>query len=62
MFKYYIRREPDVVRLGDFSLVFNTDDKNVQQFQINAIIRHEDYTSNSFHDDIALIKLENSAS
>ncbi|XP_063700441.1 ovochymase-2-like [Culicoides brevitarsis] len=50
------REPPDIVRLGDLNLLTDDDEKETQQFEIKAIIRHPSYKPR--YNDIALVKLK----
>ncbi|CAO1432044.1 unnamed protein product [Diamesa tonsa] len=51
-------KRPNVVRIGDFDLLSDTDDEYVQQMYIADIIRHPEYSISSNYHDIALIKVD----
>lgn len=53
------RTPPDIVRIGEKSLV--STDPLKQDFGIESIIGHPEYRPNQLYNDIALIKLNKSA-
>lgn len=50
------RQAPDVVRLGDLNLLTDDEENKMQQFEVDSIIQHPDYTPR--YNDIALIKIK----
>ncbi|XP_063697888.1 uncharacterized protein LOC134828832 [Culicoides brevitarsis] len=50
-------RQPKVVRLGDLNLESKEGDENAQEYLVEEIFVHPNYTSRLHYNDIALLKL-----
>ncbi|XP_055642564.1 ovochymase-2-like isoform X2 [Toxorhynchites rutilus septentrionalis] len=51
-------QEPDVVRFGDLNMATTEHDKDAQQLNITAILKHPQYSPKEKYHDIALLELE----